>query len=282
MNEQMKEQALDYVLDQLNDDARADFMVQMKGNIDLRQFVFEIQDSLDQSFCHAGEPPSHIVWDTISRQITDNEVSSADIALAARKRPFTLSQWISYAGWGVAALLLFVLGTFIFNQLILSQNEKPQFIVFNLSEHQFDRQIQRLPDDQLMADDRFFALADEAQKLWRKMEKSNGNVVQKAFAIIDPVQKIGFVGLYNIPEIEPDETLFLWIFDPVSKDYHSVGEIPNSSVAKAFYSFSLPEEMPLNSGFNQNYHVIITRELSDNLTEMPQGKALFGHKTLDI
>jgi len=279
MNQDLKEQASLYVLDRLGLMERTDFESRMANDPALLELVREMESSLeDQVRALPSHQAPEDAWAAIDARLNALSVDEEEQS----SKVFTFSAW---TGWGVAAALMIVLGLTLLKEP--AQVGIPEgYWVVDLAPQQSSSEWLSGSGALQKEGSRFFELAALAQGLWEDPRSDKMTASQShGFAIIDPVEGSGFIGVQELPPVSQGKCYLVWAVDPASRRVIPVGLLPLGSSDDGMFSINLREHASPSSE-QHHWNFFITEEqlpqgsISDELPQEPSGPLVLGYNDI--
>lgn len=305
----LEEQAILYVLDQLDPAKVGWFEECVRRDAELRAFVHRLQTGMETSVeamseAQAVEPPTARVWEQIEAETSvlllgpdrrESETGRMPEQTAGRATgTFRLVPTaLALGGWGLAAVLglAFLLDWWrppqTINMVTQATGEPgassladldPFMVVASLTKES-SGVVEIVPASELASKERFFLAASRAESLWsehfgpERREKDE----PAGFAVIDPIAHFGFIGVHDLPDPSQQNGYVLWVLDPVTDEYLPVGELPSVPGGHGLYFFEVPGEMPMhNREESQALRFAVTEEKLDDVVNQPSGNWILG------
>ncbi len=90
-----------------------------------------------------------------------------------------------------------------------------------------------------------------------------------AWSVFDESEGQGYLNLYNLPAVSPDQVLLLWVKSPDSGDYRPVGEVPAKFYGgSGSVSYKLPDATAMPT------EILVTQEPKNAPAAKPTGPAI--------
>ena len=277
MSPEIEDQATLYLLDQMEPKERAAFEERLLRDAELAELVRDMERTLARKV-KALPPvtPHRRVFAGIEARIDASSTPAANV----RPRP-VIPLWASVARWGIAAVIALSLGTIAIQQVRRgSLSDRPVIVVVGLDPAQTRSAQFTLKERPRDSDASFIQLASLAEQYWEKPQnlpaasRSSAGAGQ-GYAVYDPSSNQGFIGVRNLPPLEPGKRYHLWLVNPASGEFQEAGSLPDAATAGGLYSFSVPvAAKPDSVGF------FVTVEDAAKPSPSPQGKVVLGQKTI--
>ncbi|HZZ57874.1 MAG TPA: anti-sigma factor [Opitutaceae bacterium] len=232
--------ACDYVLDRLDQRARADFEARLVADPDLRQRVRVYEAGLAERIGElAPRTPSAAVWAGIANRI----------GRAPRRDG---RRWAPVLKWGIAAVIALSLASIAVERWI----DRPYVVVVALGRG--ESQPSRIPVARVArsANAAFAQLAALAAYYWEDGRP------QKAFVLYDPSSSQGFIAVRDLPAPAAGFHYQVWILDRRTHLVRPAGAIP----ASGLFSFAVD---PLPDEATDDLRVLVTREAGNAVRPGP-------------
>jgi len=274
MNESLQETASLYVLDQLDDSARAGFEARLLREPELAAFVRELESGLAHGIhtLPRHEPPASLL-DRIEATIAE----PAPI-LSPVLRPL----WFDWARWGIAAVIAVSLATLAI-QSVRHSAAQPVFVVVGLdaSRSTFTELPQAVNAKD--PDTRFIQLASLADNFWRNPATLPGKPAaaggdSRGYAVFDPASQQGFIAIEKIPLLTENQRYHLWVADTATGRVRDAGTLPLAGLNRGLYSFALE---PTDTAKADRPQLFITAEdtTATAQPDQPRGKVVLGQRS---
>ncbi|MEO7598472.1 MAG: anti-sigma factor [Opitutus sp.] len=277
MSPELEDQAALYLLDQLDPNDRAAFEERLLGDAELTELLREMERTLARKIQTLPQAlPGRRVFAGIDARI--DAASTSPFVLERRpERPL----WMTVARWGIAAVIALSLGTIAVQQVRRgSLSDRPVIVVVGLDPAQTRSAQFTLKERPRDSDASFIQLASLAEQFWEKPQnlpaasRSNSGTGQ-GYAVYDPSSNQGFIGVRNLPALEPGQRYHLWLEDPQTGQFQEAGSLPDAASAGGLYSFSVPvSARPESVGF------FVSVEDAARPATSPRGKVVLGRKTI--
>jgi len=272
MNESTDDLASLYVLDQLDPGARAAFEARLLREPELATLVRDLEAGLARGVraLPRYEPPAGLL-------------DRIEARLAATRAPAGPVRWVTFARWGLAAMIAVSL-TILAVQSLRPAAARPVIIVVGLEANQSITTEFPLRVPARDADARFGQLASLAEDLWEKpgalpveMNRATGN--NRGYALFDPDSRQGFIVIEQLPVVAQDQRYHLWIVDPATARVHDAGILPLAGMNRGLYSFTLgpggqsPSDRP-------NLFITLEENSAAPVPAQPRGKVVLGQQRI--
>lgn len=276
MNAPLEDLASLYVLDRLDDGERAAFEARLLREPGLAALVRDLESGFARGL-HAL-PPREPPADMLDR--IEGRIDALPAQVAANAGPM---RWVTFARWGIAALIAVSLATLAV-QSLRPAAEGPVIIVVGLEANQSTYTELPLREPVRDADARFIQLASLAEDFWEK----SGRVPVKSpvaagdnrgYALYDPGTRQGFIGIEQLPVIGENQRYHLWIVDSATAKIHDAGILPLAGMKRGLYAFSLEPAGRLKSDRPDFFITVEENGPSPSLAQ-PQGKVVLGQQRI--
>jgi hypothetical protein len=284
MNDTHRDTAALYVLDQLDDAARASFEARMLVEPELAAHVRELESGLARAVraLPRREPPANLLG-KIEKAI-DGQGWSPTSGRAgqepARSAGSTI-HWATLAQWGIAAVIALSLATLAI-QSVRHSAARPVFVVVGLDGNR--NTFTELPQTGNMkdADTRFIQLASLADNYWRNpadlpvQPAATGD--SRGYAVFDPASRQGFIAVEQIPVLTANQRYHLWVADASTGRVRDAGTLPLAGLNRGLYSFALD---PADNPKIERPQLFITAEdaTASARPDQPRGKVVLGQRS---
>ena len=241
MNPHHEESACLYVLDRLDASERAAFEARLLHDPALTAFVHELESTLARRLraLPRHEPPAGLFSGIEARL---DRLSAGDAITPARPEPV---RWVSFARWGLAAVLAIGVGIIAVQQLRRPPAAgRPVVLVVGLDTGRSTLTELHLPDRPQNDDARFIQLASLAEQYWEKpgglpVQPGTGDQGGRGYALFDPGSNQGFIAIQRLAAAAPGQSYHLWILDTASGQTREAGVLPLTSSNRGLYFFSV-------------------------------------------
>ncbi len=278
MNDPLAELASLYVLDQLNEHDRTAFAARLLREPELAALVRDLEAGLSHGVrsLPQTQPPAEML-DRIERQIGATEVPAEPAPSAG-----SAIHWLSFAKWGIAAVIAVSLGILAVQSLRRS-SAQPMIVVVGLDANRntfADLPLSSTKDP----DARFIQLASLAENFWQKPGDLPANAKPAAdgnrgYALFDPASQQGFIAIEELAPITATQRYHLWVIDPASGQIHDAGILPLSGMSRGLYSFTLaPGDAPKST--HPQFFVTIEESNASTQPSAPRGKVVLGKQRI--
>jgi hypothetical protein len=278
MNDTLQETAALYVLDQLDDVARAAFEARLLREPELAAHVRELETGLARIVraLPRREPPAGLL-----ARIED-EIAAGVLRLppqAARAKPASPT-WAAFARWGIAAVIALSLATLAI-QSVRRSAAAPVFVVVGLDANHNTFTELPLTGNAKDADTRFIQLASLADNYWRNpadlpVKPAAGD--SRGYAVFDPASRQGFIAIEQIPALTENQRYHLWVADASTGRVRDAGTLPLAGLNRGLYSFALD---PADAARSQRPQLFVTAEdaTAPATPGEPRGKVVLGQRS---
>lgn len=278
MNEPLQELACLYVLDRLDASERAVFEARLLREPELAAFVRELEATVSESI-HAL-PQAEVPPTTFSRIEARIAIPVPVGSSSKTARPNSGITWVSFARWGLAAVIALSLTT-IAVQSLRHSPASPVIVLVGLDSNRNTFTELPLRDVAKDEDARFMQLASLAEKYWQQPRDlperpklpSSGS---RGYALFDPASLQGFIAVEQLPAIAESQRYHLWVLDPATGQIRDVGILPLSGGSSGLYSFTLGADGDPQTARPQIFITIEEAAGSAVEAAQPHGKVILG------
>lgn len=253
MNASLEETAVLYVLDQLDNSARAVFGARLAREPELAAFVRELESGLAAgvSALPPQAPPTGLLGrievaidaDAESGRTLAATIPTPDRETARASGSGSPWRWLNWAQWGIAAVIAVSLATLAVQSL--RRPAAPTFVVVGMDATRATLTELRPSGAATQDPDaRFVQLAALAQDFWRNpqavpvaMPAGAGSAGNRGYAIFDPASRQGFLAVEQLPAIAANQRYHLWVADTTTGRVQDAGILPLAGVNRGLYSF---------------------------------------------
>lgn len=240
MKETLEEVACLYVLDQLDPAARSEVDARLPHEPELAALVHELQSVVANAVRGVAQtppPPDQLM--KIEAQI--DAAGKSGTGQRLENGP-TNVRWISFARWGIAALIAVSLSTLAI-QSLRRPKLSPMIVFVGLDSNRNTFKELPLHASAADADARFVQLASMAEKFWRgpkQLPRETNPTAEggSGYVLFDPSSRQGFIAVDQLPPIAETQRYHLWLLDPHSGTIRDAGSLPLSGGTGGLFSFT--------------------------------------------
>ena len=228
MKETLEEVACLYVLDQLDPAARSEVDARLLHDPELAELVRELQGVVAnavRAVAQTPAPPEQLL--KIEAQI--DAAGKAGRGKRSQSGPTTV-RWITFARWGIAALIAVSLSTLAI-QSLRRPKLTPMIVFVSLDSNRNTFVEFPLEVEATDADARFVQLASMAETFWRapsQLPRGTNQIPdgRRGYVLFDPSTRQGFIAVDQLPPLAETQRYHLWLLDPQSGTIRDAGSLP--------------------------------------------------------
>ena len=278
MKTPLEELACLYVLDQLEEQKRAEFEERLLRDPAAVGLVREAEAGLARRIHELPprEPPVGLLGRIEQR--LDQRTTGAPPAHARGIAP-----WAAIARWGLAAAIVVGLGAIAIQlwQRNRAATDRPVVIVVGLDQGRNALAELPLAGSPASADARFIQLASLAERYWDKpgdlpVKMNSPGAGGRGYALFDPGSNQGFIAVQQLPAVEPGQRYHLWILDAASGQVREAGVLPLAGSSRGLYFFSVAPAAGPKSG-RLDFLVTVENAAEPDATR-PRGRVVLGDR----